>query len=63
MIASIKDKEAWILEKEEELSVKLYKVSFLALCSSLQALVYRWAERDYNDTLADYAESGSGNDR
>ena len=53
MIASIKDKEAWILEKEEELSVKLYKVSFLALCSSLQALGYRWAERDYNETLAD----------
>ena len=55
MIASIKDKEAWILEREEEFSENLYGVSFPALGKTLQALVYRWAERDYNDTLADYA--------
>ncbi len=54
---SLRDKKDWIMEKEEELSMKLYKVSFLALCSSLQGVVRRWAERDYNDTLADYAES------
>ena len=60
---SLKDKEGWILEREEEFSENLYGVSFSALGKTLQALVYRWAERDYNDTLADYAESRCGNDR
>ncbi len=57
IIASIKDKEAWILGKEEEIAQKLYKMEAIYLPKELQAVVFRMAERDYNDTLADCAES------
>ena len=57
MIASIRDKEAWILEKEGEIAKLAYMRPFVDLPEEAQAHVRRVAEFEYTDTMADYAES------
>lgn len=57
MIASIRDKEAWLFEKKEEIANGLYSSEFADLSEGLQELVHQSADWMYIDTMADYAES------
>ena len=57
MIASIRDKEAWILEKEEDIAEGVYRLAFADLPEEIQAAVHRLAYFDYVDTISAYAES------
>ena len=57
MTASIKDREAWVMEREEEIAVRLYKLPFLDLPEELQGVAHRWAEYAYHDTFLAYSES------
>jgi len=52
MNTSIKDREGWITEKAEEIAEDLY-----CLGKDIETIAHRWAEQEYDDALADYAES------
>ncbi|KKM03809.1 hypothetical protein LCGC14_1770680 [marine sediment metagenome] len=63
MIASIKDKEGWMLEKEDEVAERLFQRPFVDLPEKIQAGVRRGVELDYADTLSAYAESRCKDER
>ena len=57
MSASILDRDAWIMEKEEEIAELLYEVAYVDLDDKIQGVVSRMAYYDYVDTMSAYAES------
>ena len=62
MNASVRDKEEWITEQEDEFAGWLSRRPFVELPEELQATLRLLAEQSYTNTLADYAES-RGEDR
>jgi len=66
MKTSIKDKEAWITEKAEEIARDLggaFQGRILKTTEEIGTMAYRWAEGAYINALAGYAESSCERDR
>ena len=57
MNASIRDKEAWVTERAEVIAYEQFARDFHELSEETQGIVYKRAEQDHADTMADYAES------